>query len=104
MSLPNIPDIKPDISLKRQDVIHLLLTSIAMEEISFSHILNAEAEKIQYMLSQKANSLKEILQVNESVERVLRGIVANQILLQFKFTDILKLEKGTETCEEDWEE
>jgi hypothetical protein len=47
MSMPNIPDITPDIDLKREDVINLLLTSIALEEIGISHILNAEGEKLQ---------------------------------------------------------
>ncbi|WP_232231565.1 hypothetical protein [Paenibacillus sp. HW567] len=102
--MPSIPDIKPDIILKRQDVIHLLLTSIAMEEISFSHILNAEAEKIQFILGQSCPTTEEVLRINDSVERILRGIVANQILLQFKFSDILKLEQSRTDCDEDCEE
>lgn len=36
MSLPNVPDITPRITLKREEVFHLLLTSVAMEEISLS--------------------------------------------------------------------
>ncbi|UTW69086.1 hypothetical protein KHA80_18360 [Anaerobacillus sp. HL2] len=47
MSLPNIPNIKPDIDLDRDDVINLLIASIALEEIGLSHILNAEGEKLQ---------------------------------------------------------
>ncbi|MEM5611349.1 hypothetical protein AAHB63_16715 [Bacillus thuringiensis] len=53
MSLPNLPDITPDISLTRQEVINLLLSSIAMEEIGLSHILNAEGEKLQHFMKQK---------------------------------------------------
>lgn len=48
MSLPNIPNITPKISLERCDTINLLLSSIALEEIGLSHILNAEGEKLQY--------------------------------------------------------
>ncbi|MGR6008320.1 hypothetical protein ACT7CZ_05390 [Bacillus cereus] len=47
MSLPNIPDIEPHITLTREEVINLLLSSIAMEEIGLSHLINAEAEKIK---------------------------------------------------------
>lgn len=46
MSLPNIPDIAPEISLNRCESINLLLSSIALEEIGLSHIINAEGEKI----------------------------------------------------------
>lgn len=92
--MPNIPDIKPDIILNRKDVINLLLTSIALEEIGFSHIINAEAEKIQHMLKDKCLTLEDALRVNDSVEHMLRGIVANQILLQFKLSDVLKLERS----------
>ncbi|MFF2912508.1 hypothetical protein [Paenibacillus sp. NPDC057934] len=110
MSMPNIPDIKPNIILNRKDVINLLLTSIALEEIGFSHIINAEAEKIQHMLKDNCLTLDDALRVNDSVEHMLRGIVANQILLQFKLSDVLKLERSyrlsftEEECEIEEEE
>jgi hypothetical protein len=94
MSMPNIPDIKPNIILNRKDVINLLLTSIALEEIGFSHIINAEAEKIHYMLKDDGLTLEDALRVNDSVEHMLRGIVANQILLQFKLSDVIKMERA----------
>ncbi|MFD2370563.1 hypothetical protein ACFSO0_11525 [Brevibacillus sp. GCM10020057] len=93
MALPNIPDITPRIKLKRKEVIHLLLTSIAMEEISLSHIMNAEGEKIQHFLEKGEVSLEDLLRVNQSVERMLRSIVSKQILLQFKLDNILELEE-----------
>ncbi|WP_058303866.1 hypothetical protein [Gorillibacterium timonense] len=98
MSMPNIPDIKPEIILCRRDVIHLLLTSIALEEIGFSHIINAEAEKIQHMLKEECLTLDDALRVNDSVNQMLRGIVANQILLQFKLTDVLAMDKKHHEC------
>ncbi|RNB81100.1 hypothetical protein EDM59_23240 [Brevibacillus nitrificans] len=107
MSLPNIPDITPRINLKREEVIHLLLTSIAMEEISLSHIMNAEGEKIQHFLEKDDVSLEDLLRVNQSVERMLRSIVSKQILLQFKFDNILELEgkskrsKDDDACDDD---
>lgn len=110
MSLPNIPDITPRIDLKREEVIHLLLTSIAMEEISLSHIMNAEGEKIQHFLEKDDVSLEDLLRVNQSVERMLRSIVSKQILLQFKLDNILELEgknkqskrsKDNDACDDD---
>lgn len=50
MSTPNIPDICPDICLCFEDVIKLLLSSIALEELGLAHIINAEGEKIQSFL------------------------------------------------------
>jgi len=102
MSLPNIPDIAPKIELKRNEVINLLLASIAMEEIGLSHILNAEGEKIQAALAEKA-SVEELLKINSSVERTLRNVLKNQMLLQFKLEDVLALE-CSDVCAEECEE
>jgi hypothetical protein len=50
MSMPNIPDIKPEINITLEETIKLLLASIALEELSLAHIMNAEAEKIQEVI------------------------------------------------------
>ncbi|TCP60184.1 hypothetical protein [Baia soyae] len=50
MSQDNIPNITPNITITRDDSINLLLASIALEELSLSHILYAEGEKLQYVL------------------------------------------------------
>jgi len=93
MSLPNIPDVTPRITLKREEVIHLLLTSVAMEELSMSHIMNAEGEKIQQLLEKEEISLDDMLRLNRSMERMLRNVISKQILLQFKLDHILELEE-----------
>jgi hypothetical protein len=46
MSMPNIPDIKPKIELSFEETVLLLLSSIALEELSLAHIMNAEAKKL----------------------------------------------------------
>lgn len=92
MSLPNIPDITPRIDLKREEVIHLLLTSVAMDEISLSQILNAEGENMQRLLEREHVSLEDMIQMNRSVERMLRTMVGKQILLQFKLDQIMELD------------
>lgn len=48
MSMPTIPDINTNI--KRSDAVNLIIASIAAEEFALAHILNAEGEKIQYVL------------------------------------------------------
>lgn len=91
MSLPNIPDIKPKITVKREQAINLILASIAMEEISLSHILNAEGEKIQSVICHDDHTIHDLLKVNRSVERTLRNVIKTQMLLQFKLEDTLDL-------------
>ncbi|MEX0418493.1 hypothetical protein [Bacillus sp. C30] len=88
MSLPNLPDITPDISLTRQEVINLLLSSIAMEEIGLSHILNAEGEKLQHFMKQKNRNLCEYLAINQSVNDTLKTIVKSQLLLELKLEEV----------------
>ncbi|WP_064094028.1 hypothetical protein [Rossellomorea aquimaris] len=90
MSMPNIPNIKPDIDLKREDVISLLLASIALEEIGLSHLLNAEGEKLQKSIS-LANCSDDLLNANKSVERMLRTIIKKEMLLQFKLEDVVEI-------------
>lgn len=100
MSLPNVPDINPEITLRRKDAINLLLTSIAMEEMGISHVLNAEGEKIQHVLKQHP-TIKELLRINRSVERILRTLIKKEIILQFKMENILDLLNENEVESED---
>ncbi len=102
MSFPNIPNISPEIKLNKKEVIHLLMSSIALEEMSLSHLMNAEGEKIQHVLS-KDPSLHDLMHVNKSVERTMRNIIKQEMLLQFKFEDILDFKHET-YCEEFEEE
>lgn len=93
MSMPTVPNITPEIILKRNEVLNLLLTSIALEEIGLSHIINAEGEKIQKMVKDHCLSLSDALALNNSVERMLRNVIKTEMLLQFKLEDVLKLEQ-----------
>ncbi len=107
MSLPNIPDIDPLISLNRCDAINLLLSSIALEEISLSHILNAEGEKLQKFLRQKAVCTNDLLRMNESVQKSLQTVVKSQLLLVMKLEEVVELAEHTPcfpkhcTCKKD---
>jgi hypothetical protein len=92
MSMPNIPDIKPKIEVKFEESIVLLLSSIALEELSLAHIMNAEAEKIQEVVkNQSCNKLADLVNIDKSVERILRDVIKKEMLLEFKFENILEL-------------
>ncbi|CCJ32757.1 hypothetical protein [Caloramator australicus] len=92
MGMPNIPDISPTINLRDNDVINLLLASIALEEFSLAAIMNAEAEKIQELLgSRNCPSLQDMITLDKSVERILRDVIKKEILLEFKFENVLDL-------------
>ncbi|EJL29181.1 hypothetical protein [Brevibacillus sp. BC25] len=93
MSMPTIPNITPEIILKRNEVLNLLLTSIALEEIGLSHIINTEGEKIQKIVKEQCLSLNDALALNDSVERMLRNVIKTEMLLQFRLEDIIKLEQ-----------
>ena len=88
MSLPKFP-INPS-DLTRDDAINLILTSIAMEEVGLSHILNAEGEKIQYVLGTLSGTeipgatVEEVLEVNASVTNLLEKAAINQKALSEK--------------------
>jgi hypothetical protein len=92
MGMPTIPDIKPKIEITIEETIKLLLASIALEELSLAHIMNAEAEKVQeIMKSGCGNKLNDLLSIDKSIERILRDIIKKEILLEFKFENILDL-------------
>ncbi|MGE5474205.1 MAG: hypothetical protein ACM3UU_08310 [Ignavibacteriales bacterium] len=98
MSFPNIPDVSPDIEVNRDQVINLLLASIAFEELGLAHIINSEGEKIQFVIGTLEGhtpsappTMAELLEINRSVEQTLRSVIKNQMLLQFKLEDVLEI-------------
>ncbi len=93
MSIPNFPDISPDIT--REKALTMILASIALEEVGLSHIINAEGEKIQYVINdlQKntgdSATIEDILCVNKSVESLIDVLMQLQIFLKNKMERIL---------------
>ena len=97
MSFPTIPDIDATISINRNDVVNLLLASIAFEELGLAHIINAEAEKIQYILGTlleqtptEPPTQDDLIKINKSVNQTLRTVIKSQMLLQFKLEDLIE--------------
>lgn len=109
MSMPNIPNMNAEITVTRDDAVNIILTSIGMEELSLAHILNAEAEKIQFALgtletATEAASLDDILMVNNSAKRMLRDAIKNQMLIGMKMEDTLELAQSMAPTTEPTEE
>ncbi|MFS0611812.1 hypothetical protein [Brevibacillus sp. 179-C1.2 HS] len=101
MSQANIPNITPSISITTGQTIPLLLSSIALEELALAHIMNAEAEKIQFVLgtltpttstlSPSAVNISNLLDINQSVRKTMQDVIKKEMLLQFKFENVLEL-------------
>ncbi|WP_141769875.1 pyocin knob domain-containing protein [Shouchella lonarensis] len=97
MSQPNMPNITPNIEITRENVVNLLLASIAMEEMGLSHIINAEGEKIQYALGTlpgvtgPAATLQDILEINQDVDSMLDTIFKKEILLVSKLQETARI-------------
>lgn len=98
MSIPNIPDINPEITISINDSINLLLVSIALEEIGLSHILNAEGEKIQTAIGTLAEgipplatNIQDLIDIDKSVQETIKTVIKSQILLQFKLEEVINL-------------
>ncbi len=96
MSQANIPNITPTITVTRDDAINLLLTSIAIEELSLGHIIHAEAEKLQYAIGTLPGltvpaSVSDLLLVNASLRQTLQDVAKKEILLQSKLDNILSV-------------
>ncbi|WP_337098676.1 BclA C-terminal domain-containing protein [Paenibacillus sp. YIM B09110] len=95
MSLPSIPNISPTITITRDDAINLLLSSIALEELGLSHILNAEGEKIQYVLGTLPGitgpgaTIQDVLAIDQSVKATMETAIKKELLLQSKLETVL---------------
>lgn len=68
-----------------------VLQSIALEETAISHILNAEGEKIQKVLSLHNCDCKDILEANKSVQDTVEKITSLEVVLKTKLELIIPL-------------
>lgn len=104
MTFPNIPNISPEININTEEAVNLLLASIAFEELGLAHIINAEAEKIQFVLgtihhhtASTTLSIEDLLKIDNSVVQTLRTVIKQQMLLQFKLEDVLSITTSSTT-------
>lgn len=93
MSMPSFPPNGADMS--REEALTMIIASIAMEELALSHILNAEGEKLQYVLGTLPGSSscacpQDVLAVNKSVTALVEVVTQNQMLLKNKLSQVLE--------------
>lgn len=90
--MPAFPN--PSSILTRENAVNAILTSIALEEIALSHIINAEGEKIQYALEKIKTSQKPemqtVLDVNQSVANMLGRVTDMQLVLTNKLDKVIQ--------------
>jgi len=97
MSMPQFPTVCEELTLDCS--VSQILTSIAMEELALSHIINAEGEKIQYVLGtlegtphqSSPPTLDELIKINESVRDMLSTISMTQMFLFGKMSTAMTL-------------
>lgn len=93
MSMPQFPEMNPEITC--ENTLNMILTSIALEELALSHIINAEGEMLQYILGTlKTNNciepdIEDALKVNQSINEILESVSQNQMLLKNKMSGVL---------------
>ncbi|MDA8442987.1 MAG: hypothetical protein M0Z55_11510 [Peptococcaceae bacterium] len=102
MSFPTIPNINAEINITVEEAVNLLLASIAFEELGLAHIINAEAEKIQFVLGTLPNqcttaptTIEDLMKIDVSVIQTLREVIKQQMLLQFKLEDVISISTTT---------
>ena len=68
----------------RSQAVSDLFESIALQQAALAHILNAEGEKLQKVLSIPGISPEIILQTNQSVESMVNSIASLESILKQK--------------------
>jgi len=91
----SIPEFSTNTSISREDAVNQIIASIAMEELSLSQIINAEGEKLQYVLGTLSGStdssatIEEVLEINKSISDVLQSALETQTVLSDQLRDTL---------------
>ena len=96
MSMPSFP--KDGANMTREQALTMVIASIAMEERALGRVIDAEGDKLRYILDRCQEAVgceetpREILEANESVTRLLEAVAQNQTILRSKLA--LALEAG----------
>ena len=104
MSMPNIPDLNPEICVDVEDALSVLIASIGIEELSLAHILNAEGEKIQSYLGtlegqevKRGVRIDELEKLDKIVNKTINTVMQKELVLLMKLEtadEILDKVKG----------
>jgi len=98
MSMPEIPKNKHRPSI--EETVIDLLESIALEEISLSHLINAQAENLQAFVGENLDfptnpSSTDILKFNVTIQRIMETIMFKELFLLRKLESVIQI--GTQT-------
>ena len=103
----------PETDICRKKSIDLLIASIAFEELGLAQIIKAEADKIQFVLKMHDDhrmhdendddepTIEDLLEINKSVERMLRKVIMKEMLLSFKLEDAIELMMNEDNDDDD---
>lgn len=88
MSMPSFPP--HGANMTREQALTMIIASVAMEESALSRIIDAEGDKLRYILDRCGVTVdcsgvpEEILEVNRSVTELLDVVAQNQTILRGK--------------------
>jgi len=99
MSFTNFSDTQMPVDISLEDAVNLLLASVAFEEFGLAHLIDAEAEKLQYVLGTLGRfhrlipppTFDQLLAADASVDHTLKDIIKKEMLLQFKLDNVLAI-------------
>ncbi len=94
--MPPIPD--------QEDLLHLLMQTVALEELSLAALVNAEAEKVQELVAQGIAGpifAEEAILINESVRDVIKAAGDKEDKLLRKLRIILAAKEAEEDDNDD---
>ena len=102
MGLPQFPEM-PEIP-EQIDLLHLLMQTVALEELSLAALVNAEAEKVQELVEQGIAGpifAEEAILINESVRDVIKAAGDKEDKLLRKLRIILAAKEAEENDNND---
>lgn len=78
-----MPVIKPS-DMTREESVGNIIESVAMEESSIAHVLNAESEKLQRIVDNPDATPEDLMEANRSVKNMVDTIIRLEMALQSK--------------------
>lgn len=91
--MPNLPaEVSTNINIDQEGLVSLLLMSIALEELSLAHVVNAQGEILQQFarfFDKKCYKFNEILKLNRSVGDNLRIVLEKEKTLKEKLLHVI---------------
>jgi len=104
MSTLNIPDI--DINSEKS--LNLLILAVALEELGLANIIQAEAEKIQFVLGalekeykKEPPTIDDLLKINKSAGQMIKRVIEKEMLIDFILEDAIDLTQSLTEESED---